>query len=172
MNRYEVLKKMPEHISELREQDANSSLNETLIELFKEYRGSSEEAKKKRGKKLPKKLPNLEVCVPGRALQVKDTPNSADHFDDPFAILDERQTITLDEQRPGRSIWTRCSICKTIYVWGEDGGVSTFVTCDMCGNGYHIACLIESEGLEYSCPYCATCSSGDESDEDRDIVVD
>ena len=59
LNRNQVLQKMPEFITNLPADEANSSINDSLIELLKEYRGSGEQQKKKRGKKQPKKSASL-----------------------------------------------------------------------------------------------------------------
>ena len=71
LDRNEVLQKLPDY-QNLNELEANSTLNDSLIELLKEYCEGKEEEKKKRGKKIPKKIANLKTVIPGRALQLQD----------------------------------------------------------------------------------------------------
>lgn len=85
LDRNEVLRKLPEYRS-LDQSEVRSSLNDSLIELLKGVRGQKDADQKKRGKKLPKKVPNLKTIIPGRALEIQNDERMA--IDNPFANIE------------------------------------------------------------------------------------
>ena len=110
LNRNEVLKKLPDQQLLLTKDQANSVLNDSVMEMLRKYRESKEDEKSsKRGKKLPRKIPNLMTVIPGRALIVSDERESLDQVvpsdDDPFAHLVEEAAnsescVASNDERP------------------------------------------------------------------------
>ena len=105
LDRSQVLKKLPDYQGSLTQSQSISVLNESVTEMLRQYRESKEEEKtSKRGKKLPKKIPNLKTVIPGRALEIADEKESAEQvvpcINDPFACLLENVSLSESHGTP------------------------------------------------------------------------
>jgi hypothetical protein len=105
LDRSQVLKKLPDYQGSLTQSQSISVLNESVTEMLRQFRESKEEEKtSKRGKKLPKKIPNLKTVIPGRALEIADEKESEEQvvpcIIDPFACLSEEVSLSESHGAP------------------------------------------------------------------------
>ena len=103
LNRQVILDKLPDANRAADPDETASFLNETVVDLLKQNRCSSETEKKKRGKRVSKKYKGLKTVVPGKILETIDAAVLNDAVDD--ASGDEGD---LRRSKRGRRVFRWC----------------------------------------------------------------
>ena len=135
--------------------ETSSFLNESVVDLLKQNRCSSETEKKKRGKRVPKKYKGSKTVVPGKILEtidaavLNDAVDASDNEDD-VDVID----VSLTEE-----LCTICGKGDNLLIIGSDGSEDIeetkefeWVQCPACRRAYHNSCLHSAIGED--CEYC------------------
>ena len=110
-------------------------MNETLIGLLRENRGSGERQKRTRGKKIAK---------PGELLSSEKFTGPSNEADQQPCSSKLRGSEHSQVNNEDEDVW-RCNYCKARWL-GEDDDGNRWIVCDICSKKYHLQC----SGIDYA----------------------
>lgn len=173
----EVLKRIPGGVEDA---DVERVLDNSLIDLLKEHRGTGAEKKRKRGKKVePGSDASRTVTDPkvsGDPPNVsEESPTTAEEPDpSTSSVLPCTQQLPTRKSKRERKSNSKCGICR--INWKDYRGRIDWIQCTKCRTWICGPCNKNSKDPYFECERCEdsedNASPFDDSDADKDFQVD